>query len=545
VDGQIQVWGLSDRKQYAEFEAKAWGRKQPLIWLDNDTLQFVHMKREIVEWKGSTQTMKTSHKLPSPGADWTLQSAGLALMRSDDGRITAWSDPRWDSGTVGQRANAIQADPSSFSVALHPEDRSQALIVDLASGESVKIGSHAIINCKQFAWSPKSRYLAIVGKGMMGQGATPEQRPWLYIVDRVSGKVLHREQVGANHLTSSVYATAVAWAPDESRVAAANQSGICEVLHLDGNELLRRQFSRPKHLARVRSLAWHPNGNRIASGSFDRSVQVWNSETGETLLSFQMEAPVHHVTWSPDGTKLAAMDSTGKVRIWDSNPGRDFLESNQFQSKAGGRFRSEFLNALSQRDWNRACDDLDRFLTLRDESDLFIHYQMVLLEVFLGRNQNATQRCQQIASRLSAVMEDEKRCFATWACALLPGAFENYDETLAVIGIVVDENPETQLYVTCLAAIQLRAGEYAEAKDTLNAAMHLESTELASASYAHYLMAMTQWHLGERESAADTLDQANRLADEEMTSPLSWNRELTIRVFQREAEQLIAPPADQ
>jgi hypothetical protein len=75
--------------------------------------------------------------------------------------------------------------------------------------------------------------------------------------------------------------------------------------------------------------------------------------------------------------------------------------------------------------------------------------------------------------------------------------------------------------------------------------MHLESSELTSASYAHYLMAMTQWHLGERESAAVTLDQANQLADEEMTSPLSWNRELTIRVFQREAGQLIAPPADQ
>src|SRR5207249_3375807 len=57
----------------------------------------------------------------------------------------------------------------------------------------------------------------------------------------------------------------------------------------------RRQRSRPPlqrgatlvtcrgHLARVTCVAWSPDGQRLASGSLDKTVQVWDATTGHNL----------------------------------------------------------------------------------------------------------------------------------------------------------------------------------------------------------------------------------------------------------------------
>ena len=40
------------------------------------------------------------------------------------------------------------------------------------------------------------------------------------------------------------------------------------------------------HLDDVRSVAFSPNGNRVASGSFDELVKIWNAATGALVSSF-------------------------------------------------------------------------------------------------------------------------------------------------------------------------------------------------------------------------------------------------------------------
>src|SRR5690349_13719590 len=40
------------------------------------------------------------------------------------------------------------------------------------------------------------------------------------------------------------------------------------------------------HAARVNALAWSPDGIFIASASFDATVQIWNTSTGNTILTY-------------------------------------------------------------------------------------------------------------------------------------------------------------------------------------------------------------------------------------------------------------------
>jgi small GTP-binding protein len=65
------------------------------------------------------------------------------------------------------------------------------------------------------------------------------------------------------------------------------------------------------------SVSWSPDGQRIAAGSADRCVRIWNVTTGavEHLLKGHQDA-VQSVAWSPDGRQLASGSNDGDWRIW-------------------------------------------------------------------------------------------------------------------------------------------------------------------------------------------------------------------------------------
>jgi hypothetical protein len=74
------------------------------------------------------------------------------------------------------------------------------------------------------------------------------------------------------------------------------------------------------------SAAFSPDGARIATGSQDRTVKVWDTRTGETLLDLKgHEASVLSVAFSPDGTRIVSSDGT-TAKVWDARTGAALIE---------------------------------------------------------------------------------------------------------------------------------------------------------------------------------------------------------------------------
>src|SRR5215510_10552671 len=67
------------------------------------------------------------------------------------------------------------------------------------------------------------------------------------------------------------------------------------------------------------SVSWSPDGQRVAAGSADRCVRIWNVTTGavEHLLDGH-QASVRSVAWSPDGRQLASGSRDQTVRLWEA-----------------------------------------------------------------------------------------------------------------------------------------------------------------------------------------------------------------------------------
>ena len=68
------------------------------------------------------------------------------------------------------------------------------------------------------------------------------------------------------------------------------------------------------------SVAWSPDGTRIASGSVDQTVQVWDAADGRNVYTYYGHSnTVSSVAWSPDGKRIASGSIDLTVQVWKAN----------------------------------------------------------------------------------------------------------------------------------------------------------------------------------------------------------------------------------
>ena len=123
--------------------------------------------------------------------------------------------------------------------------------------------------------------------------------------------------------------TSVAFSPDGTKLAEANGEGFVQVWDLESNRILRRFDG---HRGTVWSVAFSPDGETLASGSSDQSVRLWDVSSGRELRNLQgYSSLVLSVAFSPDGETLASASDDQSVRLWDVSSGRE-LETLQGHS---------------------------------------------------------------------------------------------------------------------------------------------------------------------------------------------------------------------
>ena len=76
------------------------------------------------------------------------------------------------------------------------------------------------------------------------------------------------------------------------------------------------------HTYRIRSISFSPDGTTIASSSDDKTIRLWDADTGAHIRTLTgHEHNVVSVSFSPDGTTIASGSDDDTIRLWNANTG--------------------------------------------------------------------------------------------------------------------------------------------------------------------------------------------------------------------------------
>lgn len=130
-------------------------------------------------------------------------------------------------------------------------------------------------------------------------------------------RTLRRMGIGALALVGAATVGGGVWLATRPRVHYLPQTHIIHVPTPGADYIYRG------HNAAVTTVAWSPDGLYLASGSVDKTVQVWQAASGAPRYTFAGHtSPVTALAWDVTSTSIAsAGDEDGRVRVWKALQG--------------------------------------------------------------------------------------------------------------------------------------------------------------------------------------------------------------------------------
>lgn len=158
--------------------------------------------------------------------------------------------------------------------------------------------------------------IILLGMDGCAQALSSSSAPVSTATPRPHGSVYYTYHGHTDRITS------VAWSANGKYIASGSLDKTVQVWASNPAEHLQPHIFRG-HTSGVLAVTWSPDSSRIASGGMDKTVQVWDALNGEHAVTYQGHTDVvNTVAWSPNGNYIATGSDDTTLRMWDVASGK-------------------------------------------------------------------------------------------------------------------------------------------------------------------------------------------------------------------------------
>ncbi len=177
---------------------------------------------------------------------------------------------------------------------------------DIDSGKEIRtIEAHDDF-IEQVVFSSDDKFLVSQSSDKYGRNSTIKM--W----EILSGKEIR---------TLTTESIGIAFSPDGKTIATLNsnyEDFTIKLINFDNGKVIRTFIG---HTDLVQSIEFSPDGKVLATGSNDRTVKIWDVNTGKELHNLTEES-AYALAFSSDGKRLATGNSGGEIKLWDIESGK-------------------------------------------------------------------------------------------------------------------------------------------------------------------------------------------------------------------------------
>ncbi len=315
IDGTIRLWDLDSGSERSRMRAVAGrhvrslsfapGGRQLATVSDTGTVRFWDV--EAGETSQEAKTLR-GHTGRVTCHGFSPDQSRL-ITGSWDGTARVWNAETGDEVAVLRHegiVNAAQSSPDGRTIVTADDSSGAMTIWDAGSGHRLRSAraSGAIVVPR---FTPDGlRVLAISGLSGIARWNTAT---WSIEAETDTGLPLGRMS---------------AISPDGSTLITANDAG--QVRFLSATTLRERAPMSHAHSSVISSIEFSPDGELMATGSFDGSIRLWNWRSGIVVGVLRgHQGWIGAVAFSPDGRRLVTGGQDGTVTFWSTAEQQELL----------------------------------------------------------------------------------------------------------------------------------------------------------------------------------------------------------------------------
>jgi WD40 repeat protein/serine/threonine protein kinase len=548
VGGDLRLWDVETGQELLALRGATGFMKCIRFSPDGQLLVTPSWDQTLKIWDGSPVPEKAKFGL------MTLRGFAGPVYRvaiSNDGtRIAGTSTDHtarvWeaDSGQLVHRleghsdvVEGVAFSPNGRLIATASRDKT-IRIWDSATAALVKtLDASEWMNCVEF--SPDGSLLAAVG------------RDWGAKVGIQTWNTTTWEKNPAQFAGSHLELHRIAFSPDSRAIAAGarvSSVGAADSIRLwdaATGRVLQTFSGSPG------SLAFHPDGKRVAAWGDDRTLKMWDVKTGAEVSSVQHEVAGPNLVIHPDGRRLFVTDMSGSVSMMDLATGRILRKYRGHSQRIGGLACSRDGRLLVSGSFDQTVRVWSATISAEE------WYGSQARDLVQARFEKHLLREDAIASlKNDKSIADEIRALAlTWAEKWQEDPHSLDDKSYEIVSKPNRKPEEYELawrrsetacrlapgngeYLLGLGLAAYRTGRFEQALTSLREAEKLTAQRAGGVAPGLFaVMATAYFQLGQKAEARDMLNRAR----ETLKVPHWTNNEDAIRAIQ-EAEALIGKP---